>query len=134
MQFERLLCSIQKDFTTVQVSFKGSSSLYTYKAPLSLGLVEGDTVVVPASGKFELVRVKAVHRVPKLLTNEDIVLQWVVQKVDFSPYNELVEKEAQLREQLEDVLVQDMQSKALQAFTSNLAPEALERFKQLAGS
>lgn len=131
MQIEKLVCSVQQGYTTIQVTFPNSPRLYTYKAPLNFNLRVGDIVVVPASEEFKLVEVIKVHKNPKLLSNEGVVLRWVVQKVDFTNYQNLVESENQLREQLEDVMVKDMQAKALQAFTSSLSSEALEDFKKL---
>lgn len=133
MQFENLVCSAQTRYTTVEVAFteNAKAALYTYKASLDLNLQEGDAVVVPAAGKFQIVKVVRVHKAPKLLFNEEIRLLWVVQKIDFTAYKAAVEAEEVLREKLEDIIVLDMRAKAVQQFTLALSPEALEQFKLL---
>lgn len=88
---------IQEGFTTVQVVFnKNSSSEYTYKVPLSWGVVVDDYLIVPAKDSFALVLVNKVDEVPQIPNNSNFHLRWAVQKVDFSLYNELKAKEAEL--------------------------------------
>lgn len=134
LPFEQLVCSVQKDYTTVEVMFDGSTKRYTYKAPVGM-LTEGDLALVPAvAGRLTIVEVVKVHRAPKMLTNANIRLQWVAQKIDLTDFNKRCEDEEALREQLEDMLVLDAQTKAQAMFAESLSGPAAEMYKQLKGN
>lgn len=83
----------------VQVYFCETSSYnpkqYTYKALREWGLKEGDKAIVCVSGRFKVVDILEVTE-PK--PDESVVYKWIVQKLDTSAYDNIVEREKQFED------------------------------------
>lgn len=88
-----LLLAQNEAFRFVQVTFPGSPNKpYTYKTLTPFE--PGDTAVVhtPSDG-FKCVEVQKVLQLHELETSQHIKYKWIVQKVETTNYNELVDKE-----------------------------------------
>lgn len=89
---QSMQAATNEDLRFVCVNFNSGGNLYTYKT-MDITIEEGDKVVVyTPSAKFEVVTVRSV------LEADEVDLAafryaWVVQKIDTTVYDELVEKE-----------------------------------------
>ena len=82
-----------KDLKTIKVKFSNSSTLYTYKT-IDKSIVQDEFVIVSFNdATIKIARVVEVDNVPDL--RKDVDYKWIVQKVNFSIYNELNELEKQ---------------------------------------
>lgn len=82
-----------KDLKTIKVKFSNSSTLYTYKT-IDKSIVQDEFVIVSFNdATIKIARVVEVDNVPDL--RKDVDYKWIVQKVNFSTYNELNELEKQ---------------------------------------
>lgn len=79
-------------------------ALYSYKVPKGLGLKVGDYVVVPSKDSITFARVEIVDALPTLdFTDSGIVYKWVIQKIDFDVYNQLMKAEAEFSQRMVEV-------------------------------
>ena len=94
MNSKQLLLVLQKDYTTIEVVFRGSAQRYVYKAKLKEDIKKGDQVIVdsPKTG-LTIVEVVNVHAVPKVDLDTSFTYKWVVQKVDRTEYDKTLAKE-----------------------------------------
>lgn len=118
------------DYYTVMVAFdlkpldsvdpNALPQLYTYLVNERLNLAAGDIVVVPSKTSFNLARVYAVDNPPDLNMDTADQMRWVVDRVEFGLYEEMIVRDnalqdviaqteqrrvrAQLQEQLKDTL------------------------------
>lgn len=104
MNHMHMLSLIQSGFTTIAVTYPGERRTYTYKAKVSDGVRVGDTVVVdsPNSG-LTLVEVVEVHTSPRIDLTATFKYKWIVQKVDRSGYDALLEQEAKFTEAMVEI-------------------------------
>jgi hypothetical protein len=93
MNLHQKMSLFQKNFTTIGVSFDGSTKVYTYKAPSDVELKVDDHVLVWANQDFKVVRVVRVDETPRLDYSASAKFTWIVQKVDTSRYKAIQEQE-----------------------------------------
>lgn len=102
-----MLSMFQENYTTILVAYVGEpmKKLFTYKAPMDHNLQIGDEVIVPVGDADEfgfqakrLARVELVHSAPEIDYDSNIVYRWVIQKVDYTRYNEILETEKKFKE------------------------------------
>jgi len=87
-----LLLAKNETFRFVKVEFPNGRQLYTYKTLEELE--KGDFVIVHTpSDEFKIVRVVKVLQLHELDIVPNFAVKWIVQKVDVSRYEELLEKE-----------------------------------------
>lgn len=94
MNRNNILSSLQPGVITVEVAIPGAPRFYTYKALEAWGLEPGDEVVVPARGMFVVGTVAEVNQHFKADLNVPFQYKWIVQKVDFTKYNNLTEADS----------------------------------------
>ncbi|TXH08926.1 MAG: hypothetical protein E6R04_09775 [Spirochaetes bacterium] len=101
VQLTHLLTLLQNDYTTVTVRYTQATPrgdmatrAYTYKAPKSMELVPGDHVLVFAKDTPLVGRVVKVDDEPDVDFTRPYALKWVVQKLDFTQYEQQQEREA----------------------------------------
>ncbi len=108
-----MLLAQNPDFKFVKVTFSpAATKLYTYKTLENVEI--GDQVIVDAPDKgFVAVTVEKVCKLHELELNPHYAYKWVVQKVDTSTYEELVEKENEVKKVINEsktaALVNSMQ-------------------------
>lgn len=88
------LAYLFEEVTTVEVTFQDmrneNSKSCTYKCLKSEALQPGDCVIVLVANQgLKLVTVIEMHSTPKIVDGIDY--EWIVQKVDLTHYNELIE-------------------------------------------
>lgn len=98
MSYNPIISLLQGIYTTVDVRFENPGKLYTYKTRLSL--IRGDKVVVFARDIFQVVEVVNVHAAPKIDYAATFEYKWIVQKLDTSTYDKVLEEEAELQNRL----------------------------------
>lgn len=97
-----LILAEKENFKFVAVTFAPYSTTgnkYYYKTLLDIE--EGDFVAVTTPGnKHQVVQVEEVLDYTEADIDEKITYKWVVQKIDFTAYEQVVEMEANLSKQL----------------------------------
>lgn len=128
VNIQHLIALLQKNYTTVEVTFeKGSTAQgYTYKVPNSLAekLEKGDMLVVPARNTFNVAWVREVHDEPKINVKEPLALKWVVQKVDTTAYDDQTAREAEALAKIETAERRKAQEEALQTLLGSAEDRA----------
>lgn len=121
--FQHLLALLQHGYTTVDVCFpENPGQRYTYKIPSKMaeGLKPKDYLVVPARSDFKLVQVAEVHPTPRIDVKKPLALKWVVQRVDFTAYNDQTSREAEAIEKLQVAERAAAQKKALEVLLGSI--------------
>lgn len=138
MNLNHLITANQNNFQTICVRLANGAEgqIYTYKAPIAMVLVPGDTVIVAKNGtaktgqpQYRTVLVVEVHEFPQIDYASDINYAWIVDKVDDVGYLEQIEIEHNQAEQLARVEVQAKKREYVQMVQEN-NPELLEFFQQ----
>lgn len=93
-----LMMMLQEGYTTVHVVFSGGGGLYTYRTRETLE--KGDHVVVKVGDQFRVARVEQVDKTPQIDPDKPMHLKWTVCKVDATAYDEQVQAEEELLDQL----------------------------------
>lgn len=96
-EFARKRAALKKDFVTIEVTYISPSvtnGTYTYKALRSLKLKKHDIVVVPMgpANVPMTAKVLTVHKNP-LISNVSYQYKWVIGKVDFTTYDDLIHQD-----------------------------------------
>jgi len=109
MNLNHLITANQSNFQTigVQLNAANESRMYTYKAPIDMVLVPGDTVLIAKNGtpkegmpQYRAALVGEVHQYPQIDYTSDINYAWIVDKVDDVGYLEQIELEQNQAQQL----------------------------------
>lgn len=95
MSLNPILSLLQGVYTTVDVRFENPGKLYTYKTRIPFK--RGDNAIVDVRGVLKLVEVVNVHHTPKIDYAATFEYQWIVQKVDTTAYEKVLEGEAELQ-------------------------------------
>jgi len=136
MNLNHLITANQNNFQTIGVKLNsaGESRLYTYKAPISMVLVPGDTVLIaknvtPKEGmpQYRAALVGEVHEYPQIDYTSDINYAWIVDKVDDVGYLEQIQLEREQAEQLAHMAVAAKKKEFMQ-FVEENNPAMLEFF------
>lgn len=120
MSYNPIISLLQGIYTTVDVRFENPGKLYTYKTRLSL--IRGDKVVVFARDIFQVVEVVNVHTAPKIDYAATFEYKWIVQKLDTSTYDKVLEEEAELQTHL-DIADRLRQRQAIMEVLEKTYPE-----------
>ena len=131
MKIHTVLQAMQAEntaFKFVGIKFPTSSQTYHYKTILDLAV--GDNVVVDTPSGMQVVRVYEV------LTADQVDLsaytyKWVVQKVDVTQYNELLDKETQLLNLIRAKQREHAAKAALNAFIGDTDEATQQQVKAL---
>lgn len=91
------------------------SELFSYKIPKGSGIKADDIVIVPAGGKIKMAVVMVVDPVPSLDFTRNCTYKWVIQKLDFTEFNDIMTREADFRNRMEEVDRQRAQQDAIAA-------------------
>lgn len=121
--FQHLLALLQHGYTTVDVCFpENPGQRYTYKIPSKMaeGLEPKHYLVVPSRNEFKLVQVVEVHPTPRIDVKKPLALKWVVQRVDFTAYNDQTSREAEAIEKLQVAERAAAQKKALEVLLGSV--------------
>lgn len=104
--------------------------LFTFLAPLELSLAKGDILVVPAKeGQFDLARVVHVDDIPQLNLDRADTYKWVVSKVEFGAYNELVKRDEEIARAVAQAEHTRMREQLKASLGDLIGPEALTAVK-----
>tara|TARA_R110000772_G_scaffold16184_12_gene46272 strand:+ start:298 stop:735 length:438 start_codon:yes stop_codon:yes gene_type:complete len=107
MKTRHIVSLLQDNYTTVKVEFTTNAALtYTYKVLQSDNYQVGDSAIIETEGtpsKLKVVSIIEVHDVPKIDTDADFDYKWVVQKVDRTQYDTIVENEGKFLLAMQDV-------------------------------
>jgi len=76
--------------------------------------------VVPARNEFKLVTVAEVHKTPQIDVKQPLALKWVVQRVDFTAYNDQTDREAEAIEKLQNAERAEAQRKAIETLLGSV--------------
>lgn len=112
---------------TVDVRFASSEKQYTYKTTEDFEV--GDYAVANTPNGVKTVRITAVHKVPQIDINSNYEYQWLVCKVDFQKYDELIEKESLFSEQLLELEHRSICDKAKLMLSEELGLDSKEMNK-----
>jgi len=118
-------------FCFLQCAFANSARLYTYKA---LGeFAEGDKVLVdsPSQGLVVVSVVKVLKPTQVDLQPTQFEYKWVVQKVDFTHFNSLVELEAEMRAKITKTKIEKEQQKLIEQLHDTLPEEQVQELTKL---
>lgn len=109
---------------------------YVYKVPLDWHATKGQQALVERSGRISVVTIMEVHDTPDIDVDADHDYKWLVQLVDLSAYDELVEREKQFGKAMLEVERTKQREELVNSFRSTLAPgsAALALFEQTASS
>ena len=110
MKSKHLISLLQIGYTTIEVVFQNDSNRqvpstgrhYTYKTK-HLDLAVGQTVVVRVSGRYALAEVVKIHDIPQIDVDAEFEYKWIVQLVDPTEYNEIMDAERAFKETLQEV-------------------------------
>jgi hypothetical protein len=73
-------------FKTIGVRFDGTSTVYTYKAPVGMTLATGDTVIVEDPYKrLTAVKVVRIDATPQIDENAKFTYKWIESKAIVRP-------------------------------------------------
>lgn len=97
---------------------------YSYKVPKDIKLEVGDIVVVPANDTISFARVEVVDELPSLDFSQDITYKWIISRVDFAQYNELVKAEVEFARKMEAVQRMRVQQEAISTMRAQLLSNA----------
>lgn len=107
-------------------------TLYSYKVPKEMELKVGDFVVVPSADTIAFARVEVVDEIPSLDFTKDVTYKWIIDKVNFDHYNELVKAENEFQRKMEAVQRMRVQQEAVKTmreqFLSNTDPHSAALF------
>lgn len=113
---------------------RSNGRVYTYKAHKNMELKVGDQVVVEVNSELKVVTVVEVHEFPQIdYTQSNTFYKWVVSKVDFGQYNQLLEHDKVIRHNLRllahsnqrNALVAQMKAEFGEDVVANIARPAL---------
>lgn len=126
-KLRRIVTMLQKDYTTIDVTFPSSTRHYTYKMPLSMKdkVAESNHVVVFAQGEFKVVDVVKIHDAPQIDPKATYEYRWIVCPVDTAAWMDLVDREHRAVKILEDAERQQEQERALEILLSMAQREEL---------
>lgn len=115
----RTLASLMMDgLNTVKVTFTEGGKVYTYKTFDDHEI--GDFVVVKVIDKLKIVCIVGIDAVPDLIVNSSINYKWIVQKVDMTAYENLVEMENKLSDNLKIIEQKSVKANAKLALAEML--------------
>ena len=138
VNIHHIITLLQKNYTTVNVSFPDSTSAqrgqtYTYKVSneIAATLKESDVVVVPAgpNNEFKSAIVVTVHAEPQIDVKKPYALKWVVQKIDLTAYNEQIAREKKAIEMIQIAERRTAQQRAMEILLANV--DNVEELRQL---
>lgn len=92
VKLKHTISLLQENFYTIGVVLSGGNS-YTYKVPKELQLEKEDLIVIDVKGTTKLAYVDEIHDEPQIDFDSNIDYKWIIQKVDFTEYNKILEAE-----------------------------------------
>ena len=121
------------DYYTVLVAFDLTPfsevttppELYTYLVPEALKLTAGDVVVVPARTSFGLAKVYHVDATPQVNLDLADNYRWVVDRVDFKIYEQMVARDNDLQQVIADAERVRLHQQMREQVSAIVGPEAL---------
>lgn len=119
MKQRHLLALLQSGYTTIQVKFDNTPKTYTYKARCHIEI--GDRVIVdtPRNG-LTLVEVVGIDKAPRIDIDADFTYKWIVQKVDRTDYDRIVEQEKAFMDTLQEIERVRQRDMLMQSFKDHL--------------
>ena len=113
------------DYYTVGVIFSSdaTSKPYTYKVDNSLDLQVDDLVVVVANDQYKLVKVVKRHETNQVDFASNYVYKYVIDKVDFTRYDELKERSKKIRQTLDESKRRTLKTTLVTQFKEGLDEE-----------
>lgn len=125
-----LLSSTLQNFKIVKAVFDGSTKEYYYKTTLTV--IAGDHCVVVTPSGVEVVKItKVTSLTSDLQLPSHAKLKWVVQKVDFDYYNEMLEYDKGLQKKIDEIEVCKRRSSILEDLGLTAAELTIEAVKRL---
>lgn len=121
MKLKHIAEILDEKLKTIGVQFDQfvGSKIYTYKTHDQFEI--GDICIVSVNRELKLVYVVEVHETAQIEYDSSIDYKWIVQKVDLTKYNNLVERD------------KNIAKKAAQIMEQKVKRELLEEFKSLLG-
>lgn len=121
------------DYYTVLVAFDltplnevvNPPELYTYLVPQRLDVAAGDVVVVPARTSFGLARVYHVDATPQINLDMADNYRWVVDRVEFGIYEQMVARDNELQQIIADAERVRLHQQMKEQVSAIVGPEAL---------
>lgn len=89
-------------FSMPQGFSSGEQQTWAYKSLLVDNVQPGDKVLVDARGQLKVGLVVSVDATPQIDVESDIDYKWIVQKVDMTRYEQILESERQFGVQMEE--------------------------------
>lgn len=125
MKHVHLVSLLQENFTTVNVLFGGKDErTWAYKVPLAWDVLPGDKLVVPVKRgdypTYAVASVLTVDEAPVINVDADYGLRWAVQKLDFTEFFKLIEKEARALRVLQDLERRQMKEALVKEFSTSV--------------
>lgn len=124
------------DYYTVMVAFdlrpldsvdpNDLPQLYTYLVNERLNLATGDIVVVPSKTAFNLARVYAVDNPPDLNMDTADQMRWVVDRVEFGLYEEMIARDNALQDVIAQAEQQRVRAQLQAQLKDTIGESALE--------
>lgn len=109
-----------KNLKTVAVNFFRSDKTYTYKT-IDETIEVDDFVVVAVGNHYKITKVVEVHVVPNF--KDGIEYKWIVQKLDFSKYEAVLELEKEIERNLMEIEQENMVKNAKALLAERLSIE-----------
>ena len=119
-----------ENLRTIKVKFFDTNKTYTYKT-LDETIEEGDEVIVKVRDTSVIVKVQSVDQIPDL--GLDVEYKWVVQKVDYGKYNEIIDKEKEIIQQMIELENQALINNAKTKLSESLGVDVKELEESLKG-
>lgn len=119
MKTENIPALLMDNVTTVGVEFTESFKTYTFKTNLDLEV--GDWILVPSKNSGyepKIVKVTEVHDEPIL--HDQYEYKWVISKVDFDNYYDLIDQEKKIAEYLAQAEAKRVRATALDVVAAHL--------------
>ena len=145
LNINHLVSAFQKSYTTIKVVFNNGADFniendflpdrndkrYTYKCLNSFHPKVGDIFIVHTlDAELKCVTVTEVHLSPQIDFDSDINYKWVVDKVDSSMYDGVMESEKELKDK---IVILELESKKQQYINTmkEANPQLVEEIQKL---
>lgn len=118
MKTKNVAAMLMDDCKTIGVQFHDGGKMYTYKT--TDDFEKGDHAIVFANDEIQVVKVARIDKIPQIDVESNIKYNWVIDKVNFDKYDELMEREDEFNNQLLEIQQQAVKKNAIELLRSAL--------------
>ncbi len=129
-EYQRAFHALLKGIVTVKVQFDLGRKSYTYRAPKDAGIAVGDKVIVIVRGELLMPTVVQVDEHASYENENGIVYKWIVQKVDTSWYETMLERESDFETKFSQLLAERTRIEYLKELTDTYGEETVKALEE----